>query len=107
MSGRKGATQSQVKRGRPPAHPGEILREDVLPDIDMTRTALARALGISRNTLYLLLACKVDMTPNLAVRFGKLLGNGPELWLNLQQQYDLWHAARAVDLTKIPTLDVA
>ena len=68
-----------------PAHPGEILREDVLPAVSMTKTAVARALGISRQTLYDIINEKQPVTAEMAVRFGKLFGNGAAFWLNLQR----------------------
>ena len=89
---------------RCPTHPGEILREIVLPALDLPKTTLADHLGISRQTLYELLGEKQPVTPQMAVRIGKLLGNGPIIWLNLQAAYDLWHATRDVDVSAIPTL---
>ena len=89
---------------RCPTHPGEILREIVLPALDLPKTAVAERLGISRQTLYDLLGEKQPVTPQMAVRIGKLLGNGPLIWLNMQASYDLWHATREVDVSSIPTL---
>jgi len=98
-----------VKRNKniPETHPGEVLREDVLPALSMNKTAIAKALGISRQTLYDIINEKQPVTPDMAVRLGKLCGNGPHLWLNMQTAYDLWHAQRRVDVSKIPTLEVA
>jgi len=92
---------------RPPTHPGATLREDVLPAIGKTKREVASLLGISRQTLYDILNEKQPVTPEMAVRIGKLCGNGPTLWLNLQSSYDLWHAIRRVDTSKIPTLAAA
>ena len=75
-----------------PAHPGEILREDVLPALGVSKTAVAAALGISRQTLYDILNEKQPVTAEMAVRFGKLFGNGPGFWVNLQRNYDLARA---------------
>ena len=88
----------------PPTHPGAILREDVLPALGLPKTKIARALGISRQTLYDILAEKQPVTPAMAVRVGKLCGNGPDVWLKMQAAHDLWHARREVDTSKIPTL---
>ena len=88
-----------------PAHPGEILREDVLPAVSMTKTAVARALGISRQTLYDIINEKQPVTAEMAVRFGKLFGNGAAFWLNLQRAHDLVIAERTVDVSGIPTLE--
>ena len=89
-----------------PVHPGEILREDILPALSMSKTAVAGALNISRQTLYDILNEKQPVTAEMAVRFGKLFGNGPNFWINLQRAYDLAIAQRAVDVSGIPTLEV-
>jgi addiction module HigA family antidote len=78
----------------PPVHPGEILREDVLPALRLSVTAAAKQLGIARQTLHRILAGRAAVTPEMAVRLGKFCANGPGLWLRLQQTYDLWHAER-------------
>ena len=87
-----------------PVHPGEILREDILPGLSMSKTAVADTLGISRQTLYEILNEKQPVTAEMAVRFGKLFGNGAGFWANLQRAYDLALAERAVDVSRIPTL---
>jgi antitoxin HigA-1 len=89
---------------RCPTHPGEILREISLPQLGLSKTEIADHLGISRQTLYDLLGEKQPVTPQMAVRLGKLIGNGPLIWLNLQLAYDLWHARQSVDVSAIPTL---
>ncbi|MBX9926126.1 MAG: HigA family addiction module antidote protein [Hyphomicrobiaceae bacterium] len=92
---------------RCPTHPGEILREIVLPKIGKPKTELADMLGISRQTLYDIIGEKQPVTPQMAVRLGKLLGNGPRMWVNMQAAHDLWHATREVDVSGIPTLEQA
>ena len=98
-----------VKRALPPTHPGEILREDVLPALNLSIVEAAAKLGIARQTLHRIIARRNPrpVTPEMAVRLGKLCGNGPRLWLNLQTAYDLWHAERRVDTRSIPTLQAA
>lgn len=90
----------------PPTHPGEILREDVIPATGRSKTELAGLLGLSRQALYEILGERQGVTPSVAARLGRLFGNGPELWLRLQQDYDLWHVQRdlAAELAAIPTL---
>ena len=88
-----------------PAHPGEVLREDVLPALSMSKTAVADALGISRQTLYDILNEKQPVTAEMAVRFGKLFGNGGRFWINLQRSHDLAVAERTVDVSGIRTLE--
>jgi addiction module HigA family antidote len=68
---------------RPPVHPGEILREDVLPTLGLSVTEAARRLGISRQQLHRVLACTHPITTDMALRIGKFAGNGPVLWLLL------------------------
>ena len=88
---------------RPPTHPGEILREDVLPSLGISVSEAARRLGISRQQLHRILACTHPITPKMALRIGKFAGNGPGLWLRMQQNYDLWHAEQQMkeELSKI------
>lgn len=102
-------TEYAAKRDpkRPPMHPGKLLREEVLPALGCPKTKIARLLGISRKTLYDILDEKQPVTPAMALRIGKLCGNGPMLWLNLQLRYDLWQAARTTALNAIPTLKAA
>lgn len=73
----------------PPMHPGELLREEVLPALGLSKAAFARRLGVSRQTLYALLDERAPVTPRMALRLGKLCGNGPEIWLNLQTKFDI------------------
>lgn len=93
----------------PPTHPGALLRDDVLPTLRLTVTAAARQLGVTRQTLHRVLAGKAAVTAEMAVRLGKFCGNGPHLWLRLQQDYDLWHAARTLKqaIKRIRTHDAA
>jgi addiction module HigA family antidote len=90
---------------RPPTHPGAILREDVLPAIGEPVMKVAKQLGVTRQHLHRILAEKAPVTPEMALRLGKFCGNGPDLWLRMQQAYDLWHAGRALgaEIRKIPT----
>ncbi len=102
-------SRNRLVRGLKPMHPGEMLREDVLPALGKSKTEIARLLGVSRQTLYDILDEKQPVTPGMALRLGKLLGNGPDLWINLQRVYDLAVAERdlAAKLKKIPTLTAA
>jgi len=97
------------KRGLPPMHPGELLREEILPALERPKTEIAKLLGVSRQTLYDILEERQPVTPMMALRLGKLCGNGPDLWLNLQKRYDLQRAERALGekIKAIPTLEVA
>jgi antitoxin HigA-1 len=90
---------------RAPMHPGELLREDVLPALEMPVQTAAKHLGVTRQTLHKILSGAAPVTPAMAVRLGKFCGNGPALWLGLQNTYDLWHAERelADEIARIPT----
>jgi len=95
--------------GRKPTHPGAVLREDVLPELRMSVAQFAKNLGMSRQLLHGILAERHAVTPETAIRIGRLLGNGPGLWLGMQQAYDLWRIEheKADELSRIPTLTAA
>lgn len=96
-------------RARRPTHPGAILREDVLPALKMSVAEAAEALGVTRQTLHRVVSEKAAISPDMAVRIGKFCGNGPELWLGMQQAVDLWDARQrlAEAVERIPTPKVA
>ncbi len=100
--------ESLLKNMRP-IHPGEILREDVLPALGRPKTEIARLLGISRQTLYDIINERQPITAQMALRIGKMCGNGPDIWLNLQKRYDLKMARRELGdiLDAIPLLRAA
>ena len=102
-------TKNPLLRGLPRVHPGELLREDVLPALGKSKAEIARLLGVSRQTLYDILAEKQPITPAMALRIGKLCGNGPDLWINMQRAFDLDVAEKelAREIEKIPTLTAA
>lgn len=74
-----------------PPHPGEILREDILPCLKMTRAALARHLGVPVRRLSDILNERRPVDRAMAQRLGQAFGHGARYWLGLQIQYDLWH----------------
>lgn len=78
-----------------PTHPGEMLREDFLPDYGLTVSSFAKALGVSRQTVNELVRERRAVSPAMALRLSRLFGNTPEFWLNAQRAVDLWEAARA------------
>jgi len=90
-----------------PTHPGELLREDILPEVAATKTAIAKSLGISRQQFYAILRCEQPVTAPTAIRLGKLFGNSPQFWMNMQSAYDLAIASKSVDVSEIKTLEVA
>ena len=84
-----------IRRVRP-IHPGEMLREDFLPDYGLTVSGLADAIGVSRQTINEVLRERRGVSPQMALRLGRLFGNSPAFWLNAQREVDLWDAAQAI-----------
>ncbi len=89
---------------RCPTHPGALLREDVIPATGKTKAEIAELLGISRQHLYDVLRERKPVSPAVAVRLGKLFGDGAGVWVRMQAAYDTWHAEREEDVSGIPTL---
>ena len=73
-----------------PLHPGEVLRDDLLPASGLSKTGLAKRIGIGPRRLNKLLTEQTPITADLAIRLGALFGHGPRYWLGLQMQFDLW-----------------
>jgi antitoxin HigA-1 len=98
---------AQRNSKRRPTHPGVMLGNTVLPALGRPKTEIARLLGISRQSLHDILAGRQPVTSTTAIKLGKLCGNGPRIWLNMQLAYDLWTAEQVVDVSSIPTLEHA
>ena len=79
---------------RPPTHPGGILKRHYLEPLSVSVAQVAEALGVSRKTISKIVNQRGAITPEMALRFSRAFRTTPELWLNLQQNYDLWHAYR-------------
>lgn len=94
---------------RKPTHPGEMLREDFLPDYGLTVSSLAAAIGVSRQSVNEILRERRSVSPEMALRLARLFGNSPEFWLNAQRAVDLWEAAQVIesDVARIQPLVVA
>jgi antitoxin HigA-1 len=101
--------QNERRRVVRPIHPGEMLREDFLPDHGLSASALAQALGVSRQTVNEVLRERRAVSPSMALRLARLFGNSPEFWLNAQRAVDLWDAGQAVsaELERIKPLAAA
>jgi antitoxin HigA-1 len=89
---------------RCPTHPGALLRDDILPAVARSKAEIADLLGISRQHLYDILRERKPVSPSIAVRLGKLFGDGAGIWTRMQAAYDTWHAERDVDVSEIPTI---
>jgi addiction module HigA family antidote len=79
-----------------PLHPGEILREEFLVPLGLSPGALAKAMGVPRTRVERIAAETIGVTADTALRLGKALGTSAQLWLNLQNRYDLEIAERAI-----------
>lgn len=92
-----------------PIHPGEMLREDFLPDYRLTVSGLAEGIGVSRQTVNELLRERRSVSPQMALRLARFFGNSPEFWLNAQRAVDLWDASQEVgpEVERIKPLTVA
>lgn len=97
------------KRKVRPTHPGEMLREDFMPDYNLNIAGMAQALGISRQTVNELLREHRSLTTLMALRLSRLFGNTPEFWLNAQSAYDLWETQQSYqsEIKRIRPLKVA
>lgn len=98
-----------TKRKIRPTHPGEMLRDDFLPDYGLSVAGLAASLEVSRQTVNELLRERRSLSPEMALRLARLFGNSPEFWLNAQRAVDLWDAERAIgaEVERIRPLKVA
>lgn len=94
---------------RRPTHPGEILREEFLPDYQLSVAQLAEAVGVTRQTVNDLLRERRALSPSMALRLARIFGTTPEYWLNLQRAVDLWdaNALLAKEIRGIKVLKVA
>ena len=78
----------------PPTHPGGILKRMYLEPLGLTNTSLAEALGVSRKTVSKIVNERGGINTDMALRLSRAFNTSPDLWLNLQRNHDLWHAAR-------------
>jgi addiction module HigA family antidote len=79
----------QRRNGLPPVHPGEIIKEDILPSVGLSVTAAAKALGVSRQMLHDILAERKPLSAVMCLKMSRLFGGPPEVWMRLQAAYDL------------------
>ncbi len=86
-----------LKRNLPPVHPGEILREEYIKELGLTITAVAEGLGVARGNLSAIINERAGISPEMAVKLSEAFGNTTQFWLNLQKNYEIWHAERKVN----------
>ena len=103
------AIRNTEKRKIPPTHPGEVIREDFMPDYSLNAASLASALGVSRQTINELLRERRAVTPLMALRLSRLFDNSPEFWLNAQHARDIWESRQQYEkeLNQIKPLTAA
>lgn len=106
---RKSTSSRIIEPKRAPTHPGAIFRAIVLPELGLSVSEAARQLGISRQTLHAVMSGRSAVTAEMALRLGRFCGNGPGLWMRMQQAYDLWQAQSELNgkLDRIPVHSVA
>ena len=88
-----------------PPHPGELIREDCLKPLNLTVTAAAAGLGVTRKTLSTVINGRAGVSPDMAIRLSKAFGSTPETWLRMQLAYDLWQAQKHADRIKVHRFD--
>lgn len=94
-------------RRRKPIHPGGIIKRHYLEPLNITITDLAKILDVSRKTVSEIVNERCSVTPNMALRLAIAFDTTPELWLNLQQKYDLWmEENKPFDWKKIQPVDL-
>lgn len=94
-----------LKRGLKPPHPGEILKEMFINERNLTITKVAKGLKITRTTLSSVINGHVKISPELAVKLSEAFGNSAQFWVNLQNNYELWHAEKKVNRAEISRFD--
>ena len=85
---------AERKKRLPPTHPGELLRDEIMPAAALTQERLAMLLGVSRRTVNEIVTEKRSLSADMAHRLARLFDTTPDFWLGLQQDVDLWQAAR-------------
>lgn len=95
-----------LKKGMKPAHPGEILRTIYMDPLGISQTEAAKNLGVTRKTLSMLLNGHQGISAEMALRLSKAFNTTPELWMNMQNNYDLWNASRKIRLSTIKAFRV-
>jgi addiction module HigA family antidote len=89
------------RRNLPPVHPGEVLREEFINEHGLTVTEVAKGLGMARANLSAVVNERAGISPELAVKLSEAFGNTAQFWLNLQKNYELWHAEKKVNRSRI------
>jgi addiction module HigA family antidote len=100
----KSKVSRQLPKKRPPIHPGEMLLEKFIKPLELTQTKLAQRLGVSYPRLNEIIKGRRSVTPDTALRLSHVLGMSADFWLDLQQDWDLWHAMNSPQAVEIKRL---
>ena len=95
----------RLPRRLPPTHPGEMLLEEFLKPLGISQAAFARRLGVPYSRLRGIIRARSIVTAEMALRLARVTGMTAEFWLGLQQDWDLWHAARSRKAAAIESLE--
>ena len=97
------------RTNRRPTHPGEMLREEYMPEYGLSVSELAQSIGVSRQSVNELINEKRSLSPDMAVRLSRLFGDSAESWLNLQRNVDIWEAERSltIKIKQLPQRSIA
>jgi len=95
----------KMPTNRPPIHPGEILLEEFMKPYDMTQTEIAKRIGVSRKHISEIVNGRKGISTDIALRLSRLFGTSPELWLNGQLTWDVWHAIRGESACKLEAIE--
>ena len=90
-----------------PPHPGEVIKRQCVEPLGLTVTEVAKRLGVSRNTLSMLLNGRLGISPEMAIRLSQGFGGSPESWLQQQMQYDLWRARQQAGRIEVRKIEAA
>ncbi|SPZ52774.1 Uncharacterized HTH-type transcriptional regulator YddM [Serratia quinivorans] len=89
-----------------PPHPGELIKE-TMETLNLSARGLAKALDVAPSTVQRLITGKSDISPEMAIRLSIVIGSSERVWMGMQDAYDLWHARRSIDVSKLRKLDFA
>ena len=95
----------RIPTNRSPIHPGEILLEEFMKPYGMTQTEIARRIGVSRKYINEIVNGRKGISPDVALCLSRLFGTSPELWLNGQIVWNVWHAMHGENAYKLDTIE--
>ena len=85
-------SEDMIVVSRKPIHPGEFLREDYMPELDLSVAKLAEKLGVTRQTVNDIVRERRNLSPEMCLKLGRLFGTTPQFWMNMQAKVDIWNS---------------